>query len=429
MRLSEDAVFDSLLQIYKELGNRGKPLSHEHTTLAGISVEFDTCYTHDQEWSGKSVFLALATGTKCIPAASRNLEGFALHDSHAEILVRRILTRWLLEEVELVYNGRSSLVIGLNRLDNGVNLLKGVSFRLVISSPPCGDCAIFSDQSGFFGNKRFRTGAKVVRKPSEIPEARMVESYDGAQALGIVRRKPGKGLATSSVSCSDKILKWNVLGFQGCLLRSLLDRPIYFNNITVAYAMRDGTGKSNELASDALKRALWQRADAHIRRDRRAETCLPPTKLHALVVSPETLDAHGLIQSESRSSSSGASVSWWAKPSTDWKSSQTEICSRIPKGDKNFCEIIVGKTGYKMGSPKLFPKDVKQIPNAYCSRFSRAAMKHQFANVMLVKGQHINSELSYEQFKRLVCPEYVDAWQKLRKPPSLFSNWILKNTS
>ena len=34
-------------------------------------------------------------------------------------------------------------------------------------------------------------------------------------AGGAVRRKPGRGDATLSMSCSDKIALWNLLGVQG----------------------------------------------------------------------------------------------------------------------------------------------------------------------------------------------------------------------
>jgi tRNA-specific adenosine deaminase 1 len=72
-----------------------------------------------------------------------------------------------------------------------------------------------------------------------------------AQNKGCLRTKPGKGVRTLSLSCSDKLSKWNFMGIQGALLMTLLDRPIYLKSVTFS----SGTDYSTE----AVERAIWKR--------------------------------------------------------------------------------------------------------------------------------------------------------------------------
>ena len=94
-----------MLSAYAGLGKTGKPQRHEHTTLAGIAVSFESKCELEGE---RVVFVVLATGTKCLPAVARHPCGFAVHDSHAEVLARRAMVRWLMDEVFAIHAGNLS---------------------------------------------------------------------------------------------------------------------------------------------------------------------------------------------------------------------------------------------------------------------------------------------------------------------------------
>ena len=58
-----------------------------------------------------------------------------------------------------------------------------------------------------------------------------------------------KGERTSSLSCSDKIAKWNVVGLQGGLLSLIINQPIYLTSIIIG----------DLFCMEALKRSLIER--------------------------------------------------------------------------------------------------------------------------------------------------------------------------
>ena len=428
--MDENRLLKLLLDTYGGIGKRGKCQSHEHTTLAGVLIQFDSNMYKSpdgiklfKEEGDGCVVVAMATGTKCIPESSRCALGTAVHDSHAEILVRRVLMRWLLDEIELCKDDKVSLVF--DRLEDGktVKLREGLSFRLITTSPPCGDSAILEKSGETTGLKRDRTGAKILKHTKDLPTASDVETYDVAQQCGVIRRKPGKGPPTASVSCSDKILKWNLLGFQGCLISSFVNKPLYFKHITAVWPFFDGDNTCDEpSASLAMQRALWSRSCGV--QELKIIKCMNPQKpiMHVIFTPADTLEYHGLLQTEKRMVASGASTMWWAKSTTRWKHNSPNSVSQIPKGDKDYCEVIVGKTGYKLGAPKSVSGEM----SPHISRVSRAAMRKRIKG--LLEGlfqQNYTDSLSYQDLKKEVCPEYVIAWESMRKVPPL-SSWIRK---
>nr|XP_031842238.1 tRNA-specific adenosine deaminase 1 [Nomia melanderi] len=262
------------IEKYTKLGKNGKPSEKEWTVLSGIVLK---------RQNDSLSLVALATGTKCLgemDLINTELyeEGFRLNDSHAEVLARRAFLRYLYEQIDLLLNGAKSDVFTLDE-NKKITLNDGISFHFFTSQTPCGDCSIFLKEE-FYENdippnkirkhdfsdagdividstnneqKKqnvrdiYRTGAKCVK----------TEQYQDPHLAGInyhvvgpLRTKPGRGNPTLSLSCSDKIAKWNILGLQGALL-SILIPPIRIETIIV--------GGGCPLSLEAMERGLYKR--------------------------------------------------------------------------------------------------------------------------------------------------------------------------
>uniref|UniRef100_A0A1B0F9W2 Double-stranded RNA-specific editase Adar n=1 Tax=Glossina morsitans morsitans TaxID=37546 RepID=A0A1B0F9W2_GLOMM len=110
-------------------------------------------------------------------------------------------------------------------------LKTGVHFHLYINTAPCGDARIFSPHENDSGidkhpNRKARgqLRTKIESGEGTIP----VKSSDGIQTWDGVLE--GQRLLT--MSCSDKIARWNIVGIQGSLLASIVE-PIYLHSIVL----------------------------------------------------------------------------------------------------------------------------------------------------------------------------------------------------
>uniref|UniRef100_A0A4W3H7N1 Adenosine deaminase RNA specific B1b n=1 Tax=Callorhinchus milii TaxID=7868 RepID=A0A4W3H7N1_CALMI len=196
--------------------------------------------------------ICVSTGTKCINGEYMSDRGLALNDCHAEIVARRSLVRFIYTQLEHHLSNKiedHNKSIFVEQAGGGFQLKDNVQFHLYISTSPCGDARIFSpheaaveDQGDKHPNRKARgqLRTKIESGEGTIPvrSSSTIQTWDGVLQ--------GERLLT--MSCSDKIARWNVLGIQGALLSHFVE-PIYFSSIILGSLYH----------ADHLSRAVYQR--------------------------------------------------------------------------------------------------------------------------------------------------------------------------
>ncbi|XP_068158185.1 tRNA-specific adenosine deaminase 1 [Drosophila tropicalis] len=224
MEPSLEIIASLCFEKLKSLPKTGKPLDNEWTVLAGI-VE------HNRQTATSKV-VSLGCGTKCIGQDKQCPKGYILNDSHAETIARRAFLRYLYHELnkdaDSIFEWDHELVC--------YKLKQHYEYHFLCTQTPCGDACIemkLETDDDEVKAKRLRisnneeviyTGAKRVNKSGPL-------SDEMEQTPGELRTKPGRGKRTLSMSCSDKLARWNVLGVQGALIDSLIHEPIYFTSL------------------------------------------------------------------------------------------------------------------------------------------------------------------------------------------------------
>ncbi|XP_077453454.1 tRNA-specific adenosine deaminase 1 isoform X7 [Stigmatopora argus] len=147
-----------------------------------------------------------------------------------------------------------------------------------------------------------RTGAKSV--PGGLTDP--LQPGLGYHSTGLLRVKPGRGEPTLSLSCSDKMARWGVVGFQGALLSHYLEEALYFSTVVV--------GKC-PFSQDAMQRALITRC-SYVSDLPAGFSVSPPVFLQAKLEFPFS-QAQTLLQHKSGQgcvTPCGAAVSWCNVP-------------------------------------------------------------------------------------------------------------------
>jgi len=254
-------VAEKCFDKFRNLPKQGKPTEKQWTVLSGFVL---VKIVGEEE---QIKIVTLATGTKCLDGSTRlkSNPGTLIHDSHAEILARRGFILWLVDEMILAREGLSKFIFKVG--EDKYDLVNGWKILMLTTHPPCGDATIFvkdsevidkDDVTNVTDNPMIseppakktkldlnRTGAKVL-----IGSELLTPGLE-YHKLGEVRTKPGRGDRTLSLSCSDKIIKWNISGLQGALCSYFLSRSLYLHSFLLTGRMFN---------KPALERALYGRA-------------------------------------------------------------------------------------------------------------------------------------------------------------------------
>lgn len=256
------------LSKFNSLPKSGKPILNKEWTVLSTILQHDTN-------SDSLLVVSLGTGTKCLNGSDLEHQGTKINDSHAEVMARRGFVRYLFEQIRLKYvKLDKDTIFEENFIDQKLKLKQKINFHFFTTHLPCGDASISQhSEVGPPEAKRARLEEGNEQDTAFYTGARLVftQHQDSMVQVSGIRTKPGRGVRTLSVSCTDKLFKWNLMGVQGGLLSTLILDPIYFKSFTLI-------GYPPEKAELSLRRALVERYESKV------ALLKPPFKLNPLVI-------------------------------------------------------------------------------------------------------------------------------------------------